>query len=217
MFNAVRASRSGSHRYQSRRKTEAGWLRMVPLPISTFLGLDSGARQWQANHCVSKNEGENQMRTSARTLLRVCLLVSVPIAAMAQAAGGRRSGNRNTRRQPNYRHRRRRGVNVHHRRTGEFGRHLRRRTASATYQVTFPAAGSYALYMRIYVGPDRRQRRQLLYSERASTTPPNWAGSLQHEHGGATARIPAPACRRRGSAGQQRLEVGSPDVDPGNR
>ena len=97
------------------------------------------------------------MRISARTLLRVCLFVSVPLVSMAQAQA--------------------QAPTIVEAESGSLGASLTTGTDAtagvnyitvlpaanngatptpdrvATFQVNFPAAGNYALYVRILAGP----------------------------------------------------------------
>jgi len=142
------------------------------------------------------------MRISARTLLRVCLFVSVPLALMAQAQA--------------------QAPTIVEAESGSLGASLTTGTDAtgvnyitvistansgatptpdrvATYQVNFPAAGSYALYMRIYVGPIGGADDSF-YIPSGFNNATNWTGLYNTSTGGATA--PAAGVSTTGSAGQ---------------
>jgi endo-1,4-beta-xylanase len=135
------------------------------------------------------------MRFSARTLFGVCLLASVPITAMAQAPV------------------------IVEAETGTLGVSLSTGTASgvtyitglngttpptnldrvATYSVTFPAAGSYALYVRILAGPIGGADDSFYIPSGFNVTN-NWPGLYNTSSGGATA--PNSGVSTTGGAGQ---------------
>src|SRR3954452_21462139 len=79
---------------------------------------------------------------------------------------------------------------------------------TATYAVTFPAAGSYALYVRILVGPNTGNDDSFYIPTGFSTTT-NWSGPYNTNVGGATASGAGVPHRRNGRP--ERLEVGTHD------
>ena len=137
------------------------------------------------------------MRITRSALLRVCLLASVPIASMAQAP------------------------TIVEAESGSLGTSLTTGSAAgvnyitvlpaanasvppspdrvATYQVTFPAAGSYALYVRIFVGPIGGADDSF-YIPSGFNNATNWTGLYNTSSGGATA--PGAGVSTTGGAGQ---------------
>jgi endo-1,4-beta-xylanase len=137
------------------------------------------------------------MRITRNALLRVCLLASVPIASMAQAP------------------------TIVEAESGSLGASLTTGSAAgvnyitvlpaanagvaptpdrvATYQVTFPAAGSYALYLRIFVGPIGGSDDSFYIPSGFNNTT-NWPGLYNTSTGGATA--PGAGVSTTGGAGQ---------------
>jgi endo-1,4-beta-xylanase len=139
------------------------------------------------------------MKITRNALLRGCLLASVPIASMAQAP------------------------TIVEAESGSLGTSLTTGTDAtagvnyitvlpaanngatptpdrvATYQVTFPAAGNYALYVRILAGPIGGADDSFYVPSGFNNTT-NWSGLYNTSTGGATA--PGAGVSTTGSAGQ---------------
>ena len=139
------------------------------------------------------------MKITRNALLRVCLLACVPIASMAQvpviveAESGSRGVSLTTGTDATA------GVNyitvISTANSGATPTPDR----VATYQVTFPAAGSYALYVRIYVGPIGGADDSF-YVPSGFNNATNWTGLYNTSTGGASA--PGAGVSTTGGAGQ---------------
>jgi endo-1,4-beta-xylanase len=139
------------------------------------------------------------MRITRNALLRVCLLTSVPIASMAQvpviveAESGSLGASLTTGTDATA------GVNYITVLPAANSGATPTPDRVATYQVTFPAAGSYALYVRILVGPIGGSDDSFYVPSGFNDTT-NWTGLYNTSTGGATA--PNAGVSTTGGAGQ---------------
>jgi len=137
------------------------------------------------------------MRITRNALWRVCLLASVPMASMAQAPVivEAESGSLGTSLTTGTDA----GVNYITVVTAANSGATPTPDRVATYQVSFPAAGSYALYVRILAGPIGGNDDSFYVTSGFNNTT-NWSGLYNTSSGGATA--PGAGVSTTGSAGQ---------------
>lgn len=140
------------------------------------------------------------MRISARALLRACLLASVPITSLAQAPtiveaeGGTLGASLTTGSDS--------AAGVGYITVLPAANAATPPTTPeriATYSVTFPAAGNYALYLRILAGPVGGNDDSF-YIPAGFNNTTNWTGLYNTSSGGATA--PGAGVSTTGAAGQ---------------
>jgi len=126
------------------------------------------------------------MSSKGSALLRACLLASVPIVTFAQAPVIVEAES-----QPETR-----GANltigtdasgVSYITTTENSAAAPTPARTATWSVNFPAAGNYALYVRIYIGPTPNGNDDSFFIPTGFNTSTSWAAAYNTSTGGATA------------------------------
>jgi endo-1,4-beta-xylanase len=126
------------------------------------------------------------MRNSASALLRACVFACLPLTALAQspvvveAESGMLGANLTTGSDAAA------GVNYISVLPAANAGVNPTPDRTATYQVTFPAAGSYALYVRILAGPNNGNDDSF-YVPTGFNTVTSWSGAYNTSSGGATA------------------------------
>ena len=143
---------------------------------STYVTATEFADRWArfgaekvADHCGKKRRGNKDENLSKRASARMSTR-AFPNGGNRASSRGRRGGERHARHEPIDRHGQRH--HIHHRRERHHG------TASdpasfhriASYNVVFPAAGNYDLYVRIYAGPVAAKMTAFIFRASDSTT-----------------------------------------------